>query len=330
MARITTYALDSNISLNDKLVGTDADDNSITKNYSIDTLGDGLISLKNIITGGGTLNTIPLFTPDGQRIDDSIITQNALGTTIAVNGIFTVDNALTVTNGGDTNVVGDLEVDSGLTVDDSTTLNGALTVEGVSTFNDDIEVNTNATFYSSTTFEDTAVFQQDIGDSTSSSGTPGQILSSTGSATLWVDNNVLTSQATITDAQIRTLGTVPVEILPSVTGYIYEILGATIQPINSGSLGDAYDWGGQSGVISSRGNLFTNLHKVEIPNAQLPSGGGGISDSLYVGTPVAGLSRTGGSIKVTVTDNIDPTIPIAQDPSAQLLINITYKLTQVQ
>jgi len=205
MARITTYALDSNISLNDKLVGTDADDNSITKNYSIDTLGDGLISLKNIITGGGTLNTIPLFTPDGQRIDDSIITQNALGTTIAVNGIFTVDNALTVTNGGDTNVVGDLEVAGGLTVDaitdlrgglrvgESTTLNAALTVEGVSTFNDDIEVNNNATFYSSTTFEDTAVFQQGVGDETASTGAAGQVLSSTGEAVRWVDNNVLTS-----------------------------------------------------------------------------------------------------------------------------------------
>ena len=142
--------------------------------------------------------------------------------------------------------------------------------------------------------------------------------------------DIVTAQATITDAQIRTLGTVPVEILPAVTGYIYEILGATTQSINSGGIGNAYDWGGQSGVISSRSAGFTNLHKVEIPNAQLPSGGGATSDSLYVGTPLAGLSRTGGSIKITVTNNIDPTIPIAQTPSAQLLINITYKLTQVQ
>ncbi len=149
MARITTYALDSNISLNDKLVGTDADDNSITKNYSIDTLGDGLISLKNIITGGGTLNTIPLFTPDGQRIDDSIITQNALGTTIAVNG--------------------------------------GLTVEGVSTFNDEVD------FWNQTVFEEDANFQGSISDGGATPGTPGQVLSSTGSEVRWVDNNVLTS-----------------------------------------------------------------------------------------------------------------------------------------
>ena len=84
MARITTYALDSNISLNDKLVGTDADDNNITKNYSIGALGDGLISLKNIITGGGTLNAIPMFTPDGQKIGDSIMSQRSNGIEIQV------------------------------------------------------------------------------------------------------------------------------------------------------------------------------------------------------------------------------------------------------
>ena len=150
----------------DLLVGTsipdpNTNDDPKTSSFSVSSIGSFLITQNNIITGGGTLNTIPLFTPDGQKIDDSIITQNALGTVITVNG--------------------DL------------TLNGALTVENVSTFNDDIEVNNNAAFYSSTTFEDTAVFQQDIGDNTSSSGTPGQVLSSTGSGVMWIDNLVLTS-----------------------------------------------------------------------------------------------------------------------------------------
>jgi len=36
MARISTYALDTSISNNDKLVGTDAEDSNITKNYKID------------------------------------------------------------------------------------------------------------------------------------------------------------------------------------------------------------------------------------------------------------------------------------------------------
>ncbi len=308
MARITTYALDSNISLNDKLVGTDADDNSITKNYSIDALGDGLISLKNIITGGGTLNTIPIFTPDGQIIGDSIITQGALGQGVTI--------------------AGQLNVTEDFFVSGSTELLGALTVEGISSFNDELEANNNATFYSSATFEDVANFQNIVKDEQSLPGTAGQVLSSTGSAVRWVDN-IETAQVTVTDAQIRTLGTVPVEILPGVVGYTYEILGATTQSIGSGAVGDSYEWGGQSGVISSRNNLFAGLHKVEIPNNQLPSGGGEISDFIYVGTPVAGISRTNSPIKVTVSDNIDPTIPTLETPSAIWKINITYRLIQV-
>jgi len=35
MARITTYTLDTNISSEDKLVGTDAEDSNITKNYEM-------------------------------------------------------------------------------------------------------------------------------------------------------------------------------------------------------------------------------------------------------------------------------------------------------
>ena len=35
MARISTYALDASISTDDKLVGTDAEDSNITKNYQI-------------------------------------------------------------------------------------------------------------------------------------------------------------------------------------------------------------------------------------------------------------------------------------------------------
>ena len=35
MARISTYTLDTSISTNDKLVGTDAEDSNITKNYQI-------------------------------------------------------------------------------------------------------------------------------------------------------------------------------------------------------------------------------------------------------------------------------------------------------
>ena len=141
--------------------------------------------------------------------------------------------------------------------------------------------------------------------------------------------DIATTAITITDAQLRTIGTAPVEILPTVSGYTYQILGATAQPINAGGPGDDYDWSNQSGVISSRGSIFTNLHKVEIPNAQLPSGGVGVADSLYVATPVAGSSRASSKVYVTVTDNIDPVVTPGENPSATWRINVTYRLIQV-
>jgi hypothetical protein len=176
----------------DLLVGTsipdpNTNDDPKTSSFSVSSIGSFLITQNNIITGGGTLNTIPMFTPDGQKIGNSIITQNALGTTIAVNGIFTVDSALTVTNGGDTNVVGDLEVDSSLTVSSSAYMNGALTVEGASAFNDE------AVFWDQTVFNLDANFQSSISDATLSTGTAGQVLSSTGTEVRWIDNFVLTS-----------------------------------------------------------------------------------------------------------------------------------------
>ena len=308
----------------DLLVGTsipdpNTNDNPKTSNFSVSSIGSFLISENNIITGSGTLNTIPMFTPDGQKIGDSIMLQKSNGIEIQVG---TGGGAQQTTLGATYIATGSVGAD----VVTAININGGNT--GNVILSGGVVIGNEAT--------DILQITSTVSDYTGSSSTSaGQVLASTATGQLlWSSINAVseikTAQATITDAQIRTLGTVPVEILPVVTGYIYEILGATTQSINSGGIGDSYDWGGQSGVISSRSAGFTNLHKVEIPNAQLPSGGGATSDSLYVGTPLAGLSRTGGSIKITVTNNIDPTIPIAQTPSAQLLINITYKLTQVQ
>lgn len=156
----------------DLLVGTsipdpNTNDDPKTSSFSVSSIGSFLITENNIITGGGTLNTIPLFTPDGQRIDDSIITQNALGTTITVNG--------------------------GLTVDGSTTLNGALTVDDVATFTDEVECNNNVTVQGIFAADGNSVFSGGVTindqliDGEASTGTTGQILSSTGSSTVWID-----------------------------------------------------------------------------------------------------------------------------------------------
>jgi hypothetical protein len=186
----------------DLLVGTSIPDpntnnNPKTSNFSVGSIGSLLITENNIITGGGTLNTIPLFTPDGQIIDDSIITQAATGQGVTVTGRLDVTSDFSVA--GVAELYDSLTVDGTLTVDDVATFNDAVTVQGGLVANDPVTINAgltvegSSTFYNDTTFEDTAVFQQDIGDNTSSSGTPGQVLSSTGSGVMWIDNLVLTS-----------------------------------------------------------------------------------------------------------------------------------------
>jgi hypothetical protein len=80
MARISTYSLDTSISAQDLLVGTDAEDSNISKNYKIENLTTYIAS--QVATG--TINKIPVFTT-ANTVGDSIITQLA-GTAISIFG----------------------------------------------------------------------------------------------------------------------------------------------------------------------------------------------------------------------------------------------------
>ena len=73
-------------------------------------------------------------------------------------------------------------------------------------------------------------------------GTPGNMVTRwTSLANAGITSGIETAQVTVTDAQIRTLGTVPVEILPGVTDKIYQIIGLTLQTIGNAGLTDSYD-----------------------------------------------------------------------------------------
>ncbi len=131
---------------------------------------------------------------------------------------------------------------------------------------------------------------------------------------------------TITNAQLRTLGTAPVVILPAVNGYIYEILGITTQAKNAGTIGENYDWSLQDGIFSWRTNNFTATHRVEIPTNQLPSGGANFIDSFFVGTPIAGNFRLDRALILGVTSDTNPIIGVGFDPVSTWVINVTYRL----
>ena len=125
------------------------------------------------ISGGGTVNTIAMFTPDGSTIGDSIVTQDSIIPQLTVNGELRVStNAYVVSN---------------LIVDGNTTLNGDLQIGNQAT--DVLTVNSETEFNSNVVF-DTPGYVKFIGavaDNTSSLGTAGQILSSTSTGVEWID-----------------------------------------------------------------------------------------------------------------------------------------------
>ena len=169
---------------NDLIVGTsipavNTNEDPKTVNFSVSSIGSFLITENNIITGGGTFNTIPLWTPNGQKIGDSIITQAATGQGVTVTG--------------------QLDVTEDFYVTGSTQLNKTLTVEEVATFNDEVEFNNNVTVQGifsadgNSVFEGQANFQSSVTDQTSNPGTAGQVLVSTGTNVQWTDSTDVVS-----------------------------------------------------------------------------------------------------------------------------------------
>jgi len=159
MAIIYSYPLKTTPLGKDLLVLTDSavESRNATKSLTIDDLASYIVGNYpgSPINGLGTFNTIPLWTPDGKTLGDSIITQAASGQGVTITG--------------------QLDVTEDFNVTGSTGLFGSLAVEGVATFNDDV------------TFETGANFQGAVYDQSSSQGTAGQVLSSTGANVEWIN-----------------------------------------------------------------------------------------------------------------------------------------------
>ena len=145
-----------------------------TKSLALSDLASYVISSTSAITGSGTINTIPMFTPTGVKIGDSIITQAASGQGVTITG--------------------QLDVTQDFNVTGSTELFSSLTVEGVATFNDEVECNNNVTVQGvfaadgNSVFSGSLTIDEQLIDGTGSSGTAGQVLSSTGTGVEWISD----------------------------------------------------------------------------------------------------------------------------------------------
>ena len=286
----------------DLLIGTQVKDDNITENstksFSVSSIGSFLITSSDITTGSGTTNTIPVWTdgPNGV-LGDSLITQTTSPDVVTIGSRFIVSPnsilGLEVTQGAGKALV---------------TISDNLKVEG--------------------TYYDAASDEGTDGDVLLAKGNPGNMVTRwTSLADAGITSGIETAQVTVTNAQIRTLGTVPVEILPAVTNKIYQIIGLTTQTIGNAGLTDSYDWSASGdGVFYGQG--FTpGQHRVEIPNSILPPGGASLATDAYVTTPISGFWKTGASVKLSTTTGVDPTI--VNSPSAEMVVNVTYRLIEL-
>jgi len=123
MAIIYSYPLKTTPLGKDLLILTDSavKSRNATRSLTIDSLASYIVGNYpgSPINGSGTFNTIPLWTPDGKTLGDSIITQGASGQGVTVTG--------------------QLDVTADFKVSGSTVLNGSLTANGVSQFNAEVK-----------------------------------------------------------------------------------------------------------------------------------------------------------------------------------------------
>lgn len=212
----TTYDLVSSQNGNNvdvSLTGSDATTDTLTlvagEGIAITDDGSNNITIDaaaDIVTGTGTLNTIPVWSPDGTQLSDSYITTNTTGSpfinvsvpltagTLNVTNIFGADGGF-VTLSASTVLIGNADTDS-LSVTATSTFNNNVTLGSSNA--DDFIVNSTSEFNSDVVFDTTSnvEFRAGVKDSDGDLGTAGQVLTSTGTATNWVNVSDLTDNVT--------------------------------------------------------------------------------------------------------------------------------------
>jgi hypothetical protein len=154
-----------------------------TKSLALSDLASYVVSSTSGITGGGTLNTIPLWTPDGFKLGDSIIvqstTQVGVDPTIQV-GTYSGPGQQTVLGAGFISTSG-IGADQGSFTNITSGQTGVVTIRGNAIIGDQV---TDTLIVNST-----VTINNQLIDGTGSPGTAGQVLSSTGAQTEWIDSS---------------------------------------------------------------------------------------------------------------------------------------------
>jgi len=223
MALIYTYPPIGSIEDADLLLVSDVSlASNATRNMDLGTFASYVITSRNIITGKGTTDTIPVFTSP-TTIGDSVMTKVSGGLQIAggltitdfliadgsvrllgptafsanilnVNGTTNLNGNANVSGAafieGNLTVEGEGVFDQDVTIEGDSDLNGSLNVQGTSVLTgavttNAITVNGASTFNAYALFEDISEFQATVKDSQGNPGTAGQVLTSTVDGVQW-------------------------------------------------------------------------------------------------------------------------------------------------
>ena len=288
MALIYTYPPIGSIEDADLLLVSDVSlASNATRNMDLGTFASYVITSRNIITGTGTKDTIPVFiTPT--TIGDSVMTKVNGGLQIA--GGLTITDFLIADGGvrllgptpfsanilnvnGTTNlngtafVAGSLTVegigtfDDNVTIEGNSVLNGTLAVQGTSVLTGAVTVNGASIFNADALFEEKAEFQGTVADSQGNVGTAGQVLSSTASGVQWVTDeggNVTGTGDNLTAAMW--LGATPLNVSSIATSPLsFKVVGADPSNIYSLQFGtNSVASGDFNSVALGYGNLSSN------------------------------------------------------------------------
>jgi len=135
--------------------------------------------------------------------------------------------------------------------------------------------------------------------------------------------NVVTTTFTITDTQLRTLGTNAVTLLDlngaTFVGEYLQLISASFESIN-GSAGSSYTWAAGGAEISyTFGSADSNSFL--IPQLDLPNGSG-VTQLPYTIAARDGIYQRGSSLKLfTATNPV-----VVGEPNGAFVINLTYRL----
>ena len=154
-----------------------------TKSLAMSDLAAYVVSSTSGITGGGTLNTIPLWTPDGLKLGDSIIVQSTpqvgVEPTIQI-GTYLGPGQQTVLGAGFVSTSG-IGADQGSFTNITSGQTGVVTIRGNAIIGDQVT--------DILTVNSTVTINNQLIDGTGSPGTAGQVLSSDGGQIEWVDQS---------------------------------------------------------------------------------------------------------------------------------------------